>query len=293
MILIIFIYGLLGMQLFQNISKFHPYYHIYNFETFFEAFLTVFSVITLDNWSYVMQILYQNNNKEAFLAGFYLISGIFIGNYIFLNLFLAILLDGFTEEVLSNNDLKEKIIILPEYSDNEIIDHSIIDENRENLASEIVNLFNNKKRKNRNHSQKSTIIFKNRFNITDRIKQFFKIKLIMFKVICNKCYKSPYFDKFMIILIMITCFKLIFDTYIDWEDKEQLLIQRYSENIDLCINMFFLLEAILKIIPFGFLKYIKDPINQLDFLIVCLSLFDHVANNFNLSAIKVSYYLFL
>ena len=38
---------------------------------------------------------------------FYLVSWIFIGNYVLLNLFLAILLDGF-----DSNDLNENILIL-------------------------------------------------------------------------------------------------------------------------------------------------------------------------------------
>lgn len=42
----------------------------------------------------------------------YLVTWIFIGNYIFLNLFLAILLEGFTGESTNNNlddfELKEK-----------------------------------------------------------------------------------------------------------------------------------------------------------------------------------------
>ena len=41
---------------------------------------------------------------------FYFLTWIFIGNYIFLNLFLAILLQGFTEESTDDDDDDDTII---------------------------------------------------------------------------------------------------------------------------------------------------------------------------------------
>lgn len=65
-----------------------------NFDSFPKAFLNVFQILTLENWT---DILYNciRSDVNPFLSIFYLVSWIFIGNFIFLNLFLAILLDGF------------------------------------------------------------------------------------------------------------------------------------------------------------------------------------------------------
>lgn len=59
--------------------------------------MTAFQILTLENWTV---ILYEALGSGAglIIPPIYLISWIFIGNYVFLNLFLAILLDGFTEE---------------------------------------------------------------------------------------------------------------------------------------------------------------------------------------------------
>ena len=72
-----------------------------NFESFTVAFITVFQVLTMENWQ---QVLYssiracENSMILKTVTAIYYISWIFIGNFILLNLFLAILIDGFAEE---------------------------------------------------------------------------------------------------------------------------------------------------------------------------------------------------
>jgi hypothetical protein len=46
----------------------------------------------------VLYVTMRNNNKNKFIISGIYISWIFIGNFILLNLFLAILLDSFLEE---------------------------------------------------------------------------------------------------------------------------------------------------------------------------------------------------
>lgn len=69
-----------------------------NYESFTVAFITVFQVLTMENWQ---QVLYASmrscDNKmiNKTVTAIYYISWIFIGNFILLNLFLAILIGGF------------------------------------------------------------------------------------------------------------------------------------------------------------------------------------------------------
>lgn len=94
----VFIFSLLGMQVFggkYDFEKGENEYVRQNFDTFYSAFLTVFQLLTLENWTDVL-FYAMRSSTFSLLALFYLISWIWIGNYIFLNLFLAILLDGFT-----------------------------------------------------------------------------------------------------------------------------------------------------------------------------------------------------
>jgi len=62
--------------------------------------------MTMENWN---EILYSclRTDTNKIITVIYLISWIFIGNFVLLNLFLAILLDGF-----DSNDLDEDIELL-------------------------------------------------------------------------------------------------------------------------------------------------------------------------------------
>lgn len=109
-----FIYSLLGMELFAYRVKFdkdsgkpiegiddeialneNGSYPDSTFNTFLEAFTTVFIVLANDGWSTV----YINHHRACgyLKASIYFVSVLIIGQYILLNLFLAILIRNFDE----------------------------------------------------------------------------------------------------------------------------------------------------------------------------------------------------
>lgn len=97
MFLFIFIFTLLGTQVFGgqfwfNVYDYNP--QRFNFDSFMNAFFTIFTVLTVENWNGVL-INCLRSTTNQYLTVVFLISWIFIGNYIFVNLFLSILLDGF------------------------------------------------------------------------------------------------------------------------------------------------------------------------------------------------------
>jgi superfamily I DNA and/or RNA helicase len=95
--LFIFIFTLLGTQIFGGSFKFNVYPNDpqrYNFDTFQGAFFTVFTILTVENWNGVLKNCLRSS-ANSILTVIYLIIWIIIGNYIFVNLFLSILLDGF------------------------------------------------------------------------------------------------------------------------------------------------------------------------------------------------------
>jgi hypothetical protein len=96
MFLFIFIFSLLGMQMFGGKFVFQGGEEIvrFNFDSFTSAFYTVFVLITMENWNTILINALRSSNPP-YLTMAYLLIWIFIGNYIFLNLFLAILLEGF------------------------------------------------------------------------------------------------------------------------------------------------------------------------------------------------------
>ncbi len=95
MLILIFIYALFGMQLFGGKFDFSDGKPRQNFDSFNKAFLTMFQLLTMENWNSVLY--YCMRAENAVICAIYLITWIFIGNYILLNLFLAIMLDAFTE----------------------------------------------------------------------------------------------------------------------------------------------------------------------------------------------------
>jgi hypothetical protein len=97
MFLFVFIFTLLGTQLFGGSFSFnvYPYKPVrYNFDSFSNAFFTAFTVLTVENWNGVL-INCLRSDTNSIVGVIYLIAWIFIGNYIFINLFLSILLEGF------------------------------------------------------------------------------------------------------------------------------------------------------------------------------------------------------
>ena len=106
LLLFIFIYSLLGMQFFGGKFNFSDSPSRQNFDSFLNSALTVFQILTLENWQDILANAYRSEAGLT-ISAVYFISWIFIGNYVFLNLFLAILLDGFTSEGAQEEDIDE------------------------------------------------------------------------------------------------------------------------------------------------------------------------------------------
>ena len=115
--LLLYIYTLLGMQLFANKLRFDdkgyviseigsdawinaPEYWVtnkgrYNFDDFPSSFSTVFQIVTMDNWEVCMHAL---RRSQGALGVFYAISLVIVGSFVLMNLFLAILLHELSVE---------------------------------------------------------------------------------------------------------------------------------------------------------------------------------------------------
>ena len=95
--LFIFIYTLLGMQIFGGSFPSESVTGIrQNFDTFFSALLSIFQVMTVENWDDLGTMAAKSSLGPGSIIFF--ISWIFLGNWILLNLLQAILLDGFDDD---------------------------------------------------------------------------------------------------------------------------------------------------------------------------------------------------
>ena len=94
--LFILIFALLGMQLFGGAFNFADGTPPSNFNTFAIALLTVFQVLTGEDWNEVMYqgIESQGGHRSGMIYSLYFIILTLFGNYTLLNVFLAIAVDN-------------------------------------------------------------------------------------------------------------------------------------------------------------------------------------------------------
>ncbi|XP_077004984.1 voltage-dependent N-type calcium channel subunit alpha-1B [Tamandua tetradactyla] len=94
--LFIVVFALLGMQLFGGQFNFQDETPTTNFDTFPAAILTVFQILTGEDWNVVMYhgIESQGGVSKGMFSSFYFIVLTLFGNYTLLNVFLAIAVDN-------------------------------------------------------------------------------------------------------------------------------------------------------------------------------------------------------
>ena len=98
MTLFIFIFALLGMNLFGGSEEFdsdHTWAYRKNFNSIWEAAYTVFEILTGANWFIIM---WNGMRAQGTWASLYFVLWTVIGNFVLLTLFLAILIANFSEE---------------------------------------------------------------------------------------------------------------------------------------------------------------------------------------------------
>ena len=307
LLLLIFIYSLLGMQIFGG--KFN--YADNNgdnrlredFNSFTDAFITVFQVMTQENWPDLIILTLRSTVNQA-VSLLYLVSWIFIGNYIFLNLFVAILLDEFTGEEVEE-DLKE----IEEYEadEGEQTDTKVTSNDTGSTgvlskgagtrgsikpkasvsASNPLDLFGDVML---NEKGKTFLIFD---NIPCQRSLWVFTTENKFRRLCCRIVKHKYFESVILVMILFSSIKLAVDTYIS---SDNVRLSNISSDIDYFINAVFIVEAMLKIVTFGFFwddkSYIRESWNILDFIIVISSILDMMSvGGADLSFIRVRNYI--
>lgn len=94
LIIFLFIFGLIGMQIFGSQLIYKDRLPRQNFDSLLASFFSLFQLLTLENWTDIVEILFKST-VPRWVTLLYVITWIVIGNYIIFNLFLALLLSGF------------------------------------------------------------------------------------------------------------------------------------------------------------------------------------------------------
>ncbi|XP_046904709.1 LOW QUALITY PROTEIN: calcium channel, voltage-dependent, N type, alpha 1B subunit, a [Hypomesus transpacificus] len=112
--LFIVVFALLGMQLFGGQFNFEEETPTTNFDTFPAAILTVFQILTGEDWNAVMYhgIESQGGVRRGMFSSIYFIVLTLFGNYTLLNVFLAIAVDNLAnaQELTKDEEEQEEAI---------------------------------------------------------------------------------------------------------------------------------------------------------------------------------------
>eukprot|EP00347_Sterkiella_histriomuscorum_P015163 403358079 len=313
LILFIFIYSLLGMQIFGGFYQFADGKPRSNFDSFNSAFILTFQLLTMENWNTFIYDALRSEVNE-FITIIFFVSWIFIGNFILLNLFLAILLDSFLEEKEEEDELAleeelqginqteqdQHVQTMESQNRSKVHQKSLLQNKkrmkqliRVNTKSEkpkqsILSLISEGLKKNlesdsaelqnekfEEMDEKQIQIFLRRYRI---VKDQDEIDLILQNIGCQKSFYI--FDRKN--KLRVFCYRFV--THPD-------VVKEVSMNLDTVFSILFAFEAIIKAIAFGFVQdeysYLRESWNVLDFFIAVSSIIDLILIDVNLPAIKI------
>lgn len=110
-----------------------------------------------------------------------------------------------------------------------------------------------------------------------------------FRNFCASIVLHPYFDPFIMVIIIISTIMMIIDNPLNDPNGRTTYV---LSILDFIITTIFCLESALKIIHYGFLfngvqSYLKISWNIMDFVIVCFSILSLMLSTINIPFIKV------
>ena len=233
----------------------------YNFDNIFSSIISIFQVLTGENWNEIMYEAVHETGQDAVSLYFVLLT--IVGNYIVLNLFLAILLDNFGEDP----DIGE-VNILESLKSVKIVESQFLRVNSTN-NSELSRHYP------QDDPMKPLICYQ--YVSEERVDTYKTFTGKTFGVIgtenkarklCFDLVSSKPFEYFIIFLIISSSIMLALDSPTLDEDGK---FKQALEDLDKFFTVAFLLEVALKVFAYGLIKgehaYLQSSWNILDFLI--------------------------
>jgi len=300
----IFIFVLLGMQLFgepmSNPDKFPDGVPRANFETFGWSLVTVFQVLTGENWN---EVLYNGIQATSFGQGvLYFVLLNVVGNYIILNIFMAILLGNFDEddeepepEPKPKKQKTNKVLPTSEATGKSLASngpsvsstttagniHSVGPKPNQKTPAKVSAATSTTPAPQISVMDLTSSGTTKSPTTNKKVSEFRLEGTSLFILgkddyIRQKAFEIiiwPPFDNFILFLIGLSSMMLAMDEpHLDPDSG----MKNFLNVTDAIITWLFIMEATIKIIAFGFVlhnhAYLRNSWNQLDFFIVVLSI---------------------
>ena len=267
LVLMMYVYALLGMQLFANRMHFDPdtgvsiditeyeyeFAHVprSNFDSLSNSMTTVFQILSGENWN---SVYYDCRRATSAYATFYFISLVIFGVFIVMNLFLAILIGNF-----EGNDK-----IVQPATDKWKVTYGTLKFrlNRRRVSHFYEGEHENSKKKS---------------NLSPRKLQLRLVTLDDFQRYCRVIAEHPRFDNFITACILFNTVCLALDSPL--LDPKSLMSVFLNIN-SIFFTTIFLGEMLIKMTAHGIWRdehaYLKNNWNVLDATVVLISLLDLV-----------------
>jgi len=302
-LLFIVIYSLLGMEMYAEKIKINEFDKFdasagspqSNFDNFMEAFASVFIVLANDGWSPIFFNHYRFANGASSILFF--VTLLMFGQFILLNLFLAVMLQNFEEDSVDQeldkkkkkkrvnekqNIILTKIAFIYKWTTSKICSKKSKDftkHERKQLYRFLRSLqkgpgfFENVK-----ISKKPVGVSLGLFAADTRFRE------VIFDIV-----NHPRFDRIILIMIVISSVLLAMENPLNDPDSNFNFILFY---LDATFTTFFALECVIKILSYGLFfngedSYLKSSYNLLDFFIVLISILSLSFEDADLGFLKI------
>uniref|UniRef100_A0A915B7M7 Voltage-dependent L-type calcium channel subunit alpha n=1 Tax=Parascaris univalens TaxID=6257 RepID=A0A915B7M7_PARUN len=297
--LFIVIFALLGMQVFGGKFNFNPMNPKprANFDTFIQALLTVFQILTGEDWNTVMYngiASFGGVGSWGVLVSVYYIVLFICGNYILLNVFLAIAVDNLADaDSLTNAEKEEEQAEVEEeaaeddyedekYDENcneEARDDSRIVVDEEEDIGEIVTA--------RPRRMSELAPMKQQKPIPKASSLFILSHTNPFRVFCNKIVNHSYFTNSVLVCILVSSAMLAAEDPLEAQSPRNTVLNYF----DYFFTTVFTVEITLKVVVYGLVfhkgSFCRNAFNLLDILVVAVSLISFVLKSDAISVVKI------
>ncbi|XP_070508575.1 muscle calcium channel subunit alpha-1 isoform X3 [Chironomus tepperi] len=332
--LFIVIFSLLGMQVFGgkfgNVKKISTEDKPRsNFDSFWQSLLTVFQILTGEDWNAVMYDgieAYGGVKSFGILACIYFIILFICGNYILLNVFLAIAVDNLADaDSLTNVEKEEeeegaeeegeKKSHSPTPIDNDMEldedmegerDGDMYDRDEETESETKIRMpqdgYENMESADEDEDddddkmepitarprRMSEISVKKSKKPIPKGSAFFIFSHTnRFRVFCHRICNHNQFGNIILACIMLSSVMLAAEDPMDANHDRNLILNKF----DVFFTTVFTIELLLRLVSYGFIlhkgAFCRSAFNLLDLLVVCVSLSSFVGDSEAMSAVKI------
>ena len=298
------IYSILGMQLYKD--KFDltiPSNLERNFNSFEKSFMTVFSIITMDNWD---ALLIECMKVDKVTSCFFIFSIVFFLGFMMFNLLTTVLLHGFEalyqgdlktvggrlkdeynlfkvkQILLKYNSLDERFSNFPQSSmDNEIENFNFFGSKRSTrqtqtgvVSSDKCIKLSTKERISKfffDQIKKQKKSYLQDFDLTSRNSYFIFNETNKIRLICRRLNKMKIFHQVIYTNLLVSVFFFCVETFLDYSSvTDEITLKLICHNITIITYSIFVLDTFIKSIDQGLIlrekSYLRNSANIIDFL---------------------------